>query len=503
MPPIPSIRPAVLLEPAAQRSPRVRFQVSYIHALYYFVWMLARKPSGSGPFAGSRFDTPRRRRLLTEFSQLALPSGAPSRGTEEVTPPNWSFHRLCAVTAGRARDLGDFCQRLLASMPEADVSRLASILENFAPIFDALVWTCCEPTLYRWQKVLDDYAKERGLEGLLERVARFYGGAWGPEVPFQVVLNPVAGHGPASSTVESDVVTLSLSGEPANAAKHLGIVVHEICHSLHENQSGRLETDLDTRLLRTSPALAVYGRLALDEALATAIGNAWAVRRLSGIAASLPWYDNWHIQAYAAALYPLVDDYLEQRKTLDQAFLEQALIIYRSAIGDRMWQYDNLFAHVAVLSDRAIRDDEAEEGSVVARFADHIDYSADLEELQGIDERNLDRLLTAVATRIVVCRAGDESKLNVLRDRIGWLRQLHFPRDEPFVAGRVGGEDAALFVFSLLSTADLDDALRQLRERWTADGIVAFSPRRGNWSGPKGAHVMCASPSTPELKRVQ
>jgi hypothetical protein len=463
---------ATLIDSARDPAPKVLFQVNRLHGLYTFVWTLARRPWASMPFTGQRFDTVSHRQLLEEFAYLLPFGGSPPGVRTESASPSWNLDRLCAVAAGHASDIDDFQQRLAVWMPREDALRLVSILEKFCPIYDDLVWTPFEPCLRRWQRLLRGYARRHGLEALIGQIARFYATSWNPEVPFHVMLYPAPTCGPYCSTVEFDVVTLSVPDKPCDVARYLAVVTHEVCHSFNECREPRSK-DPETMLAGNAEPLAVYGRLALNETLATAIGNGWAARRLTGRLPEGPWYDNWHIETFATALYPLVDEYLEGGRVLDNEFFDRALIAYRGAVGDRMWDYENLFAHVITLTDKAI----CRQGSVAARLAAHVDYLANAEELDGISEDHLERLLKGKATRLVAFKVGDEASLSELCVRVEWLNQVHFPRDVPFVAGKVGGHDPALFVFSIASLTDLDDALEELKKHWITNGIIAFSPR--------------------------
>lgn len=453
---------------AREPVPKVQFQVNHLHGLYTFVWTLARRPLDTSPFEGSSFETSELRRLLAEFARL-IPFG----NSLLQTGASGNLDQLCMVAAGHAGDLDDFRERLMNWMPQTDRSRLADILEQFRPIYDDLIWIPAQPSLRRWQQFLRDHAHRGGLDDLIGRIARFYATPWELMVPFRVLLYPVCPGSRLSCTVASDVVTLSVAGEPCEAARYLGIVTHEVCHGLEENrgpQPGDLSGGAPAGV---AESLAVYGRLALDEALATAVGNGWVVAQLTGLLPAGPWYDNWHIQTYATALYPLVDQYLDSGRIQDDAFFERALNTYRVAVGDRMWDYANIFAHVVIVTDEAIRDEE----SAAARLAGHVDYLANAEELDGVTEENLDRLLKGGATRLAIFRAGDETGLNYLSTRVDWLREIHFSHDEPFVAGKVGEDDPALFVFSVATMADLDDALNLLNEHWITKGVLALSLR--------------------------
>lgn len=67
----------------------------------------------------------------------------------------------------------------------------------------------------------------------------------------------------------------------------------------------------------------------IDEALATALGNGYAYKALAGEIDSADWYNDAYINAYAKAIYPLVEEYVDSKKQMDKAFILKAIDVFK------------------------------------------------------------------------------------------------------------------------------------------------------------------------------
>jgi hypothetical protein len=460
-------------EETAPAVPRLVFEVRYVFALCSFVLGRARELAGSAR-AGAlddRFATAGEADVLAGLSEvLRADLSVETPGRE---PRRSSLESLCLVAAGTVDDLGELAERLAGWYRHTEVAQIVSGLRHLHPVYRDLVWTPELARLRQWRELLADRATDAGLADHLQRIASFYATSWDAGIPFRVLLQPaIPGHS-ASSSIQGNVVALTVPGGPRDADRHLGIVAHEVCHGFEEQAAPRSGLHAARQPMPVARSVEVYGQLALDEALATAIGNGWVVRRLGGRSEPEEWYDNWHIRTFAIALHPSVDEYLDAGKTLDDDFLRRALTSYESSVGARMWDVDNLLTHVLVLTGE---ETAREPGGVTARLAGLVDHVAEAHELRGISESTLEMLESARCTRMVVLRVGDEAAVRTLRDRAGWLLDVDIPSGEPFVYGRTGRDEPAVFVVLVRTLADLDAAVDALRQRSFEAPVVAFVP---------------------------
>lgn len=186
---------------------------------------------------------------------------------------------------------------------------------------------------------------------LIAKMHRFYGSAWPQAKPIYVHLLPKAK--PSSTTMATiiaDRILLEVPPKPApEKAQHdIQVVLHEIAHGLYGSQPLSVKHHLD-QLFKQDANLASRGAYKLiDEAMATAIGNAWSAKQLLGRLPPEPWYNNRGINALAHAMLPLVERYLDSGRTMDAAFVTESIGLYRRMMGDELFRLDGLLTDVAL-----------------------------------------------------------------------------------------------------------------------------------------------------------
>lgn len=186
---------------------------------------------------------------------------------------------------------------------------------------------------------------------LIAKMRRFYGSVWPVSKPFHIHLLPKTK--PSSTTmatIVADRILLEVPAKPSpdRAKQDMTVILHELAHGLYGSQPLSLKSQLD-RLFTNEPSLASNGAYKLiDEAMATAIGNAMGYKLLLGRLPPEPWYLNRGIDGLAHAILPLVEGYLDGGKTIDARFVGDAIKLYQNMMGEELYQLDVLLKDVVL-----------------------------------------------------------------------------------------------------------------------------------------------------------
>lgn len=203
---------------------------------------------------------------------------------------------------------------------------LASALEPFIERY-RMIWDDGRVPRQFLTSAETDVRGRKELSRFLARVAAFFGvEAAGATTP-QLVLIPVPwGHGTHAQAIGRHLLIEIREGE--TLGDEIPPLVHENCHFLFERLADR-RTALEARAARLGPS-GVDAWFLLLEALPTAIAQGVAGQRFLGDRWSMgdSWYHRDDIDAYAKALFPLVDRSLTDRRRLDDAFLDRALALH-------------------------------------------------------------------------------------------------------------------------------------------------------------------------------
>ena len=247
--------------------------------------------------------------------------------------------------------LAEFSSRSFGLLPVAEHAELFAVLAKAEPYYDRLVWQPESANIARTERFLDAYEGRVGQ--LFHQVSGFYGTPWSADIPFTVALCPI----PLASGVTSAVPKVNtlvcsyLSRNDEDYKATLGVAVHEMCHSIYDEQPAGLQQQIDDWFTLSRSPFATHAYAYFNEALATAIGNGWAYEQLNGKPDAGAWYADEFIDGFARAIHPIVVAYLKERQTIDRAFVNTAIEAFAKTYPDANRDVDILLNSVGIYAD--------------------------------------------------------------------------------------------------------------------------------------------------------
>jgi hypothetical protein len=191
--------------------------------------------------------------------------------------------------------------------------------------YTALIWGPNEEIILEKQRELQ-CAADKFLTGeYLEKVYHFYGAKFPKNFHSKVYLMPMLGRNGSATLLGEDKIFLHVM--PCDVPTHLGVIAHECCHSaFHRKNKNKME-----KFFKNHPSgigSIVFG--AMDEALAVAIGNRSFRYSIDGVEEECAYtYD--HIDNFSKKLKPLVEQYLNSAKEMDEKFFEESIVLFCEA----------------------------------------------------------------------------------------------------------------------------------------------------------------------------
>ena len=107
-----------------------------------------------------------------------------------------------------------------------------------------------------------------------------------------------------------------------------GVILHEMCHVLYDEQSKELQKELVSYFSENKSQYSKFASAYFDEALATALGNGWAYKKINGKIDEKEWYSDIYIEGFARGIYPLIEEYLNGNKHIDRYFIDKSIEIF-------------------------------------------------------------------------------------------------------------------------------------------------------------------------------
>ena len=289
--------------------------------------------------------------LRARYSELDMSSNYRRPNLPRRRYRSRSVMDLLWMQAAVSSSIADFSQRSFGFLNAAQHVELFEVLAKAEPYYEQLVWIPKFEEITRTERMLKDY--EGQVAGLFDRVTSFYGTPWPESIPFTTALCPIPlASGVTSAVPKGNVLVCSyLTDNPEEYKSTLGVAVHEMCHSIYDEQPAELQRQIDDWFMLSRSPFATHAYNYFNEGLATAIGNGWAYEQLNGSQDNNAWYADSFIDGYARVLLPIVEPYLEGRRTIDRAFVEAAIAAFAKTFPDADRDFAVLVNSVGIYTD--------------------------------------------------------------------------------------------------------------------------------------------------------
>lgn len=401
----------------ALASDRVEFSADRIHGLFVFVETIAGNPHRSidlkNAFEKSKFNTAQSRQKLEEFRSLdfVLNKFLEFDGLPERNMGN-AARAIMVAQASFSKDLDDFRQRSVSIIPMPELTKLMQVLRYFEPIYNSLMWN---PHKAQLQKMANEFKVKSAkwkLNDLFSRAAKFYGAQWPEDQKFRVSLYPIPPKSQHSSAqaygaVESVGVIM---GETDREGR-FGVIFHELCHSLYEAQPLAIQKLISERVKQSTSK---YSRLAygyLNEALATAVGNGWAYSKAKGKIDQDPWYNDQKIEGFSREIYPVVTEYLNSKKTIDQNLIDSVIKAFEKKFPDAVLEFAPSLNELVLITDGVVNHREVRNDLRKAFSVRSISASSPIN-----DDETLKLIRSVPSTVLAITTQKQRSQIDTLDD---------------------------------------------------------------------------------------
>lgn len=278
-----------------------------------------------------------------------------------------STYDLLCIAAVNSTTLADFKEKTIGILPNSEHLKLFTLLAAAEKYYDKIIWTAYESKMKDNLVALEKYKKTSNELFVLFK--NFYNSSWTNDIPFTVSLYPIPGkRGVSTATPHANSLCVGILTEEANHPVRIGVAMHEMCHVLYDEQLSAFQYQLDACFMQSKSP---YNKLAygfFDEALATALGNAWTYQYINNKPDTSAWYNNPYINGFAHAIYPLVSRYLAEKKTIDNSFINEAIQLFGETFPRSLTDYSILFNNTYVYTDLPTNPERQQLKNVIGKY---------------------------------------------------------------------------------------------------------------------------------------
>lgn len=226
-------------------------------------------------------------------------------------------------------------------LPAESVERLAAIVENFRPRFDAW-WRAHESEALAFLPGVETALQKARAGELLGKAARFFRSELGDRRLFlHVFLQPTAKRQNSQHGLVGPHLTVEVVAKE-DAAERAGVILHELSHHLFARMPGELKARFADALIDEGVAGMAAWNL-FNEVQATVIGNMLAERNVVGrdafekmLEKPQSLYADEAIDLGARASEKLFVAAFKKREVIDAAFARDFVAALKSGMGDKL-----------------------------------------------------------------------------------------------------------------------------------------------------------------------
>jgi hypothetical protein len=242
---------------------------------------------------------------------------------------------------------------------------------------------------------------------------------------------------------------------------------HEMCHSLYEAEPVDVQQAFESYFREVKTPQSDLAYTLINEALATAIGNGWAIEAATGKRDRDSWYDDAAIDGFAKAIYPMVREYIQDGRSLDRSFVRKSIESFGAAFPDAPYRFDILLREIVLMTDGDAISTADLRDALRAAFPVSSIYATSPVD----DERSLRYLTEQRATVVVAVGEEHVGQLAPLETRFpsiaDGLQELRAAREGGLLVGSDQGR--AIVVMELRDRNGIAQAVDELKKRGRLD----------------------------------
>ena len=288
--------------------------------------------------------------LINDFSSIMLDYQFRREefpANRRQTRTTYDFIDIALVNAS---SITEFRDRIIGILPNSELQKLIAVMQTAEGYYDRLIWKEYEQKINEQRKALEQYAGQ--CSESFTKINHFYHSYWMKDMPFIVAIYPIPGNsGSSTATPHANSLCIGVMTDETDHVGRIGVVLHEMCHVLYDEQSSEFQHKLEGYFTENPSLYSKFAYNFLDEGLATALGNGWAYKSITGELDPNPWYDNEYINGFGKALYPMVEEYLAADKEIDRDFVNRAIELFGTTFPNSITDYGILLNRVSIYCD--------------------------------------------------------------------------------------------------------------------------------------------------------
>ncbi len=344
----------------------------------------------------------------------------------------------------RSNTIAEFKNESYGLIPTDVLIELAEVLEMFLPVYRDVILEPGKDTFDQQIENLRKYIGNNNLAEYFNTGLRFYNTEWDYSIPFEIILLPSPQKQGFSARAFLNIGVSEIPVDFNNYDVLMSVLMHEIYHIFYDNQNLEYKNNLrdwfwGTRSMNTS-----YAYLLFNEALATAMGNGYVFEQLNGKKDESDWYNIKYINEMAKAIYPMVQEYVQGGKQIDEAFVKNYVKIYDANFSEWTGELANLMAYRHIVTD---------DFSDLIFFRSKYRFATITRAAVPVTSLSLDRLKLSPITKIIIVSEDHSEKLALVKSNFDVLKNWKYNPNREFLEVFTLRDGTKLFIVNRINSS--------------------------------------------------
>lgn len=427
----------------------IQFQVKFSrpYAVTVFIRNLSAQ-RGPNPFkklfTDSKFNNERYKSLLASFDSIYVNYEHSFRDYPPFTKQGAETGSILNQHLINAQSLQDFKMRSIGLIPVDDLNKWVAIIQEFTPVYESLIYEPNKITFEKQVKDIEALLVLKNIAGYFDQAKQFYNASWDNSIPFVFTFYPLPNSVGFTAANFNNIAVSAIPASLTNYNALLSVLLHELSHFLYDAQPLSFKKEMDAWFTANPSKFSRYAYRLLDESWATAVGNGYFSEKLSGRLNPGNWYNQKYISRMGKLMYPLIKEYIDNKKPIDKTLVDRYIKIYEDSIPNSITELDYILE-----SRYAISDDPSHFAALDSIYPTHIEG----EYYRDFSAESFGKLKRMPVTKVIIVSGDNKKKLRLIRENFPELKNWQPNAKKDFIELQLVADKTQLVVINLVENA--------------------------------------------------
>lgn len=437
---------------------KTTFKIKYSEQLAVFIFL--QNLSENYPenvfkteFQKSKYNNEHYKAIISKFDKLKIDYSYRFDEFPYGSKKSMQTEDLLKKNLIETENIKEFKLRSNGLIPNKTLSDLAECISEFAPIYNELIYN---PNKEKFEKQLEEiikYSNEHQIENYFETGLLFYNSSWDNTIPFNIAFYPLPNSKGFTAQAFCNNFISAIQTDLKSYKVLFSVMLHETFHIVYDEESLEVKTEIDTYFKESKSKYSNYAYQIMNEALATALGNGYVYEQLDGKVDTQDWYNKKYINLIAKQMYPLVTEYISQKKSIDKNFIDNYIRIYEVNFPNWINELDNIMSYRYVISES---EKDFTTINQIFRYRSRTEYE------DQITESSIEKMQKTPLTKVIIISKNNGEKLKLVKSKFAVLKNWRFNADKEF-AEKIFLEDKSQLIILNQKESTLDTLFKSIK----------------------------------------